>query len=79
MSEQKLSYMQQLDRWTQSVIIDPLHQAITDGDSADCEATCEQVKEAIRGKVLESYRNGQSAGAIRPARKETRHAQAQAR
>ena len=82
MSEQKLTYMQQLDPWTEATVIDPLHEAITDGDGADCDATCEAVKKAIREKVLESYRNGIKAGS-RPlpagARKETKHAQAQAR
>ena len=82
MSEPKLTYMQQLDAWTEATVINPLHQAITDGDGADCDATCEAVKKAIREKVLESYKNGLKAPS-RPvsagARKETRHAQAQAR
>jgi len=71
MSEQKQSFMQQLDAWTTATVINPLHQAVTDGDSADCEAACEAVKIAIRLKVLESYHNGQAAGP-RPPRKEQR-------
>ena len=62
MSDQKpKSFMQELDQWTQTTVINPLHEAIVEGDSADCEATSEQVKKAIRQKVLESYRNGQKA------------------
>lgn len=76
MSEQKQSFMQQLDAWTTATVINPLHQAVTEGDGADCDAACEAVKTAIRQKVLESYRNGQAAaaggksqpGAIRPRR-----------
>ena len=55
--------MQQLDAWTTATVINPLHQAVTDGDGADCDAVCEAVKKAIREKVLESYRNGQAAPA----------------
>jgi hypothetical protein len=71
MSEQKSNYMQQLDAWTQCTIIDPLHEAIVEGDGRKCDAVCEDVKKAIREKVLESYRNGLKAKA-RPARKEVR-------
>jgi hypothetical protein len=63
MSEQKKpSFMQELDDWTEANVINPLHEAVTEGDGADCEATCEAIKKAIRAKVLESYRNGQQAG-----------------
>jgi hypothetical protein len=75
MSEQKQSsFMEELDRWTEITVINPLHEAITEGDGADCDATCEAVKKAIRFKVLESYRNGQAAGprSARSARKELR-------
>jgi len=68
MSEQKLTYMQQLDAWTEATVINPLHQVITDGDGAECDATCEAVKKAIRTKVLESYHNGQAAGPRKPQR-----------
>jgi hypothetical protein len=63
MSEQKQSFMQQLDAWTTATVINPLHQAVTEGDGNDCDAACEAVKSAIRQKVLESYRNGQAAAA----------------
>ena len=61
MSEQKISFMQQLDAWTQTNVIDALHEAITDGDGDDCDAASDAVKKAIREKVLESYHNGQKA------------------
>jgi hypothetical protein len=61
MSEEKTNYMQELDLWTETNVITPLHEAVVNGDSADCDATCEQVKKAIREKVLESYRNGLKA------------------
>ncbi len=74
MSEQEKakSFMQELDQWTETTVINPLHECVVEGDSADCEATCQQVKKAIRLKVLESYRNGQQAGQGKPARKEPR-------
>ena len=66
MSEQKeSSFMQELDRWTESTIIGPLFASETDGE--DWEPAIERVKKAIRQKVLDSYRNGQAAGP-RPAR-----------
>ena len=80
MSEPKLNYMQQLDAWTDQVIIDPLHHAITEGDGDDCDAACDAVRGAIREKVLESYKNGLAAGKRpQPPRKEWRRAQAQTR
>ena len=57
MSEQKLSYMQQLDSWTDETVIAPLLDNGTDA--------IERVQKAIREKVLESYRNGQGAGTKR--------------
>ena len=61
MSEQKQSsFMQELDRWTESTIIGPLFASETDGE--DWEPAIERVKKAVRQKVLESYRNGQVAG-----------------
>src|SRR5579864_3894995 len=53
MSEQKQesSFMQELDRWTESTIIGPLFASETDG--ADWEPAIERVKKAIRQKVLE--------------------------
>lgn len=65
MSEAK-SFMEQLDEWTTTTVINPLHEAITDGDGIECDVTCETVRKAIREKVLESYRNGQAAGPAKP-------------
>ena len=63
MSEQKKpSFMQELDAWTQTTVIDALHEAITDGDGNHCDAACDAVKRLIQAKVLESYRNGQKTG-----------------
>jgi hypothetical protein len=64
MSEQKTSYMQELDLWSEANIIGPLFN--TDGNQEDWEPTVEQVKRAIRTKVLESYHNGQAAGPAKP-------------
>jgi hypothetical protein len=65
MSEQKQSsFMEELDRWTESTIIGPLFASETDGE--DWEPAIERVKKAIRTKVLESYRNGQVAGPRQP-------------
>jgi len=59
MSEQKaLGYTQQLKRWTYSTIVDPLRdETKTEFD----EKTVESICEAIRLKMLESYRNGLKA------------------
>ena len=65
MSEQKKpSFMEELDRWTESTIIGPLFASETEGE--DWEPAIERVKKAIRQKVLESYRNGQVAGPRQP-------------
>jgi len=62
------SYMQELDHWTHERVIEPLlvvWSAQEDGDPKSEEATelaCQEVRKAIREKVLESYRNGQKAG-----------------
>ena len=72
MSEQKTkSFMQELDLWTDANVIGPIESAC---GSADFDQVVETVKKAIRTKVLQSYRNGQTAGP-RPAaqpRKELR-------
>lgn len=64
MSEQEKpkSFMEKLDQWTDVNVVNPLHEVITEGDGAECDAARESVKKAIREKVLESYRNGQKAG-----------------
>ena len=60
MSEQKrVSFMQELDMWTEANIFGPLFH--TDPNQDDWESTEAQVKKAIRAKVLESYHNGQAA------------------
>ena len=72
MSEQEkaASFMQELDRWSESNIISPLYA----GESSPDEwmEAVERVKKAIRQKVLESYRNGQVAGPRRVAKEPQR-------
>ena len=51
--------MQQLDQWTDANVIGILNSS--DPIKGDWEESVEQVKKAIREKVLESYRNGQAA------------------
>jgi hypothetical protein len=72
MPEQKQGYMAELDQWSEATILNPLHDAWRDLESApdefveDLQKELDQVvaavKRAIREKVLESYRNGQQAG-----------------
>ena len=67
MSEQekeKSSFMQELDRWTESTIIGPLFASEVDGE--DWEPAIERIKKAIREKVLDSYRNGLRAKPRQP-------------
>jgi hypothetical protein len=62
--------MQELDAWAQENVIDPLLTACSaeaegENDPRTLEATelvCREVKKSIRGKVLDSYHNGQKAG-----------------
>jgi hypothetical protein len=61
MSEQKF-FMQQLDAWTFQAIVAPLLRAAESGDVVDWNKTRDDVYKAVRTKVLESYRNGQTAG-----------------
>jgi hypothetical protein len=86
MSEQEkpksFSFMQELDQWTEDNVFAPLLSTDEEGQPEELsEETLERVKRAIRTKVLESYRNGQSAGPRppRPARKEPQYAQAKTR
>ena len=65
MSEQKTNYMAELDLWIENNVIEPLLHC-TETDSSDWEKAVEQIKKAIRAKVLESYRNGQAAGPAKP-------------
>ena len=62
MSEQKTSYMVELDKWTDENVIFPVSLASTNGNDESLAAAKEVAKKAIRTKVLESYRNGQAAG-----------------
>jgi hypothetical protein len=75
MSEQKTSFMAELDAWTEKVVIEPLMEDL--GGVVGVETNL-QIRRAIRERVLESYRNGQAAGPrlLQPARKEQKHAQA---
>lgn len=61
MSEEKQPshFMEELDRWTEATIIDPLAGAANKQFQAEL---LDQIKKSVRIKVLESYRNGQSAG-----------------
>ena len=62
MSEQKTSFMTELDKWTEENVIFPVSLASTNGNDESFAAAKDVAKKAIRAKVLESYRNGQSAG-----------------
>ena len=74
MSEQKQSFMQELDAWMNENVIDPLIYG--DPDDAPGSRSEEEligaVKSAIRKKVLDSYHNGQAAGQRPTVRKEFR-------
>jgi hypothetical protein len=65
MPEQKRTFMQDLDLWSDANVVGPL--SMNDPQALDWENVVEQVKKAIRAKVLESYRNGQQAGPRSPA------------
>lgn len=54
-----MGYLQEADRWLDMLF----------ADLADGKATLAEVKRDIRGRILESYRNGQkAAGEVRPPR-----------
>ena len=63
MSEQEKpkSFMEELDDWSDENIFQPLLGTL-DSNQDVGHVVEEQVKRAIRAKVLESYRNGQKAG-----------------
>ena len=69
MSEQAKpkSFMQELDEWTVKNIVEPLTTS-EPGGFDHWDTVVEEVKKAIRTKVLESYRNGQAAGPGRQPR-----------
>ena len=62
MSEVKTGYMAELDSWSDKSIIEPLADAYLRGPEEVIISAQELAREAIREKVLESYRNGQNAG-----------------
>jgi hypothetical protein len=68
MSEQQekaKSFMLELDEWTEAAILMPLFDEAREYDDKHTigwAKAVEQVKKAVRTKVLESYRNGQQAG-----------------
>ena len=71
MSEQKLTFMQELDLWIEDTVIFPLLDL--DRDEGNQTEVVEKVCKDIRAKVLQSYRNGQAAGpraVSRPVRRE---------
>lgn len=51
-----MTYMQELDRWTDTTVLAPLFDAVDAGKGI--EEALENARKAIRIKVLESYRNG---------------------
>jgi hypothetical protein len=67
MSEQKTNYLEQLDQWTEQNVFEPLLSTDEEGQPEELsQETLDQVKKAIRTKVLESYHNGQAAGPAKP-------------
>jgi hypothetical protein len=81
MSEQRQGFMQQLDGWTEAQVIKPaiaawreyqdLLDQLPEEDAKDAFRTAmDEVKKAVREKVLESYRNGQQAGPRRQSTKQ---------
>ena len=61
MSEQEKgpSFFEDLDTWTENTVISPLAEC---ANAEIDQELVDDVKKAIRTKVLESYRNGQQAG-----------------
>lgn len=63
MSEERQRFMQELDQWTEEVILKPLwaaaHEFYTEnGEQEDNEKASEAVKKAVRERVFESYGAG---------------------
>ena len=84
MSEQQTTgFMQELDQWTEENIFAPLLMTDEQGESEELsDKALEQVRFAIRHRVLESYKNGIKAGyakAHETGRKERKYAPAQNR
>jgi predicted NAD/FAD-dependent oxidoreductase len=69
MSEQNNNFMAALDQWTEDAILRPWYEAVetyikspNDPKADDDIRTMDAfIKDAVRGKILESYRNGQAA------------------
>ena len=57
--EKPKSFMQELDRWTETTIISRLAELASEDFDGEL---VEEIKVAVRTKVLESYRNGRQAG-----------------
>jgi hypothetical protein len=81
MSEEKpKSYMQELNQWIEDRVIIPLTYGDPpdDPESRSPQEITDQVYQAIRDKVLESYKNGLRGGAG-AVRREQKYAQAKTR
>jgi len=63
MSEQKQSFMRELDLWTEANVVNPLVWGDGEPHREAPVDVVAHVKHAIREKVLESYKNGVRAGA----------------
>jgi hypothetical protein len=57
-----MGYLQEVDRWLDVIFT----------DLADGKASFDEVKRDIRGRILESYRNGLKAAGQSPAPRESR-------
>jgi len=77
MSEQKVSFMQELDRWTDENVIQPFLSAQKEAGSAELSEegrdekvaqAMDAVRTAIRQKVLQSFRNGRMTRGTPPAK-----------
>jgi hypothetical protein len=72
MSEQEKpkSFMGELDLWITKTVIEPMMYGDPDDDpnSRSWEDVVDQVRHAIREKVLESYHNGQRVGPAKSVR-----------
>jgi hypothetical protein len=59
------NYLHELDEWVYDKVITPLEAAFQDSQKFKSDEpfdlATEEVKKAIRAKVLESYHNGQDA------------------
>ena len=61
MSEQKQNYMQEIDAWLTEILV-----KVAGAHGETPEQWLARVKTAIKGKIYESYRNGQTAGPRKP-------------